>query len=205
MGDLENDPGRAKVVKIVAQLRIDEGDALRHAIGRGLVVVEDDEVDAFLLQQPRFLARVRAAVGGNEEIGKTTPEAVLNALHAESITFFEPSREKGPRLEPVGAEHRTEQCQRTDPVDIVVTVDHDGFTAIDRGEDAFYRGIDSGQGEGITQILESRVEKPLDLLELGLPALQRQRDHDGGKPEVDGIFTDEIGIGGRGDHPFRFR
>ncbi len=70
MGDLEDDTRGAEVVVIVPEFRIDEGDTPGHALRRRFVVVEDDEVDAPFTEDPRLLARVRPAIGRDEEIGR---------------------------------------------------------------------------------------------------------------------------------------
>ena len=205
VGDLEDDARGAEVMVIVPEFRIDEGDARGHALRRRFVVVEDDEVDAPFTEDPRLLARVRPAIGRDEKPGRMALETVLDALHAEPVTLLEPGREKGARLEPVGREDGGEEGEGTDPVNVVVAVEHDRFAPVDGLENAANRGLDAGQGMGIAEVLEPGMEELLEVLAVRVAPLQGERDDDGRKTEVTREFADKFGIGRWRDHPSGLR
>jgi hypothetical protein len=132
-------------------------------------------------------------------------EAVFDALHAQAVTFLEPGREKRARFEPVGTEDRGEESEGTDPVDVVVAVEHDRLAPVDGLENAAHRSLDPRQGVGIAEILEPGMEELLEALPVRVAPLQGERDDDGRKTEVTREFADKLGIGWRRHHPSGFR
>ncbi len=123
-------------------------------------------------------------------------EAVFDALHAQAVTLLEPGREKGARLEPVGTEDRGEEGEGTDPVDVVVAVEHDRFAPVDGLENAAHRGLDAWQGMGIAEVLEPGMKELLEPLPVRVAPLQGERDHDGRKTEVAANSRTSSGSGG---------
>lgn len=88
MGDFENKTGGAEVVEVVTKLRIHERDAFGAAFGSEFVVIDDDAIDALVVEPLEFLRGSGAAVESKQEVGLAELlEQTREAIEAQAIAL----------------------------------------------------------------------------------------------------------------------
>ena len=119
--------------KIVAPVRIDDGDRRRQRLV-GLVVIDDDDIDAELARFRQRLDAGGAAIDRHQERGAARGERA-HRLDIRAVAFEQTVGNVDQRLEAGVAQKAREQRRRSGAVDIVIAEDGDGLAALDRVRD----------------------------------------------------------------------
>ena len=162
VGDLEDDAHAAQVMKIVAQLRIDQRGARGQRL-LALVMIEHDHVDPLRLQRGDFRDRGSAAIHGDDELRRMLAHAARHAIRAQAVAFIGPQGQETCGFRAHRPQQPREQRERSHAIHIVVAIEHDALAPIDRREDALHRGGHVRQQKWIAQRLQARREKLLRL------------------------------------------
>ena len=129
VGELEGDAGGAQVGEVLVgggRLRVDEGAAVRPAVGSRFMVVDHHHVDALGLEAGDFLAGGGAAVHGEQQVGfRALAHAAFERGLVEAVAFAAADRNEMARLGAVGLEDAPAERDRGDAVDVVVAEDAD--------------------------------------------------------------------------------
>ena len=182
LGELGGDRGPAEhLERVAADLRMDD-----RAVGQrlaGLVVVGDDDRDPGRLDGCDLGGRGDSAVDRHQQ----TALALLERLHrgrAESVAVGEAIRDQPVALGAGSPQRCDHDRGRADPVDVVVAVDGDPLSGLDRREDPPNRRVDPVEqlrlmALGGREELPRRRDRPV--------AASDERDRDRvGEPELVG-------------------
>ena len=180
VGDLEDHAGAAEIMPAGAALGIHQRDHLRKPGRVGLVVIQDNHVNALGLQPSRFVLRGGATVHCDEQGNRPFREAAQEALPGEAITFLHAERQKTPGGQAIGLEQRVQQGQTGHAIHVVVAKEHHGFPGIHRLQQAGHGRLHVREGKRVAEFLQFGIEEPLG----GLPsidaALREQAAHQRG-------------------------
>src|SRR5450432_3639650 len=103
--------------------------------------------------------------------------AALHPLTAEAVAFLHSRRQKERRGRAVGAKHFIQQCERSDTVYVVVTIEYDALGAGQRAKDTIHGRAHVRQQEWIAQFAQTWTEK-VNCLRVAQQALSLQEPRD---------------------------
>ena len=159
VGDFERDARAAQVAEVfAADFRIHERHDGRERVF-GLVVVEDDGVDALLAKAGDFCNGGGAAIDGDEQPWGVDGDAAGDAVCREPVAFIHAVGQKRRHFPAGSSEHSHEDGERSDAVHIVVAVERDALFRLQRGDDAGDCGIHPRHEKGIAERAQERAEK----------------------------------------------
>ena len=105
VAEFEGNTGGAEVGEFGAAFRVDEGVAVGACVWEGLVVIDDDDIDALGAKHGDFVDGDGAAIDGDEEVGfGALAHAAFEGGDAEAVPFGTAAGGEVARFEAVGAE-----------------------------------------------------------------------------------------------------
>jgi len=166
VAEFENEGGGAEVGVAAEGLGVDQCGAGGGAVF-GLVMVDDNEVDAAGGEPGGLFVRASAAVEGDDERGLVFGENAVESVAAQSVAFGFAERQEPSGLESKRGEEAVEDGEGCDAIDDIVTIEHNIFASFD-GEGDAAGGIDHARGvERIGQGGEAGVEELIGLAGVG--------------------------------------
>ena len=96
------------------------------------MMVEDDHINAFGPQPRNFREGRRAAVDGHQQMGAFAGQAPPQPVLAQAVTFITPMGQKRSYHQPELPQNPGQNRERSDAIDIVIAVQYDPLTAVDR-------------------------------------------------------------------------
>lgn len=170
MGEFEDEADGAEVgpggVRGVEYVGVDE-DGVFWGGFFGLVVVDDDDVDAFVFEEFDFGEGVGAAVEGEEEGGRGNGEGAFEDGLGHAVAFFEAEGGEVVRGEAEYFEDVGEEGGGGDAVDVVIADDGNGFFIFDGFDGALNSAVHIGEFVGVLEVGEAGVEEALGLIGIG--------------------------------------
>ncbi len=124
MSQLECQPDRTQLTKSTSiDLWVHQRDGSRGWVCN-LVVVQNDHVDPFLIEEFDGIPRGRATINGKEHVRRILLKAFLNRHGTQAIAIIQSMRQVGLDVPAKLLHHFDQQRRRGHPVDIIVTENH---------------------------------------------------------------------------------
>jgi len=164
VAEFEGDTGGAEVGEFGAAFRVDEGVAVGACVREGLVVIDDDDIDALGAKHGDFVDGDGAAIDGDEEVGfRALVHAAFEGCDAEAVSLGAAAGDEVAWFEAIGAEDPPHEGDRGDSIDVVIAVDTYTFLTISGEEEAFDGFAHAGDEEWIGEVAEAWIEETFEV------------------------------------------
>jgi hypothetical protein len=123
------------------------------------VVVHNNDIDPARFDFADSVGSRSAAIERHEKPRRTGRQASLNSFFGESITFFQPVRQKRANICPKRLQNAKEQGNRGYSINVIVSVKNDLLPSIKGEEDTVYSRANTRNLKGIAQIAQPREQE----------------------------------------------
>ncbi len=173
--ELEREPRGGEIrVRIIGAgpLRIHQRRTRRRLTTRQ-VVIDDDEIDPRVAQRAGRLARVRAAIAADHQL-RLGGDGRAHAGHGEVVAVLDAARDERRHPATERAERAHHDRGRGHAVHVVVAVEEDHLSGVQRARDPRDGIVHAGQARWRQQLIEPRAQVSPRVIRNGVSAAREQ-------------------------------